>query len=325
MKILVISNNPSRASFRQRIGIYLDRLAESGIDCRVEKLPASCVRRWRLLQQAKHCDAVLIHKKTLNLWDARLLRRSARKIIYDFDDAIMYSPTRPQTNRTSHMRLFQRTARLADQVIAGNDYLAEHARQYNSCVHVLPTGLDTAAFRTLTKTTKDDRIRLVWIGSRSTLPYLEEILPVLRQIGRQPPGVVLRVIADAFPDADNVEIEKCTWSLDRQNQQLIDADIGLAPLPDNRFTRGKCGFKILQYFAASLPVVGSPVGVNRQFIQESGAGIIAENHTQWKEALIRLIREEPLRRTQARNASEYVRRFDRKEIALRLMDIIKVS
>lgn len=321
-KLLIVSNNPSRASFRQRIGDYIPYLHERGIQAEVQKLPMRLLQRWRLFRRASLFDGVLIHKKCLNYMDSKILRRSSRKILYDFDDAVMYSPERPESKHTSHGRLFRRTAQMADLVIAGNEYLAEHAGRFCPKVEILPTGLDTQAFRTLQKTTRDERIRLVWIGSKSTLKYLAEIRPVLEQIGKENPEITLRIISDAFLDLRNMKVEKCVWSLDRQNQDLMDADIGLAPLPDNRFSRGKCGFKILQYFAAGLPAVASGIGVNRGFIENSQAGLIANTPEQWLGAIKQLIQSEESVRVMSRRGKEFVRQYDIQQIGRKFADLL---
>ena len=321
--ILIISNNLSRASFRQRIGEYLPYLHEAGIQTEVRQLPGNILIRWKLFYSARKFDAVFLHKKCLNLFDARILRFCSKIIIYDFDDAIMYSPTKPDSDRTSHFRLFRRTAKMVDVMIAGNEYLAEHARGYCSNVYMLPTGLDTKAFHKAEKTKPDDKIRLVWIGSKSTLKYLSEIKDALEQIGKEDSRVVLRIIADDFFELNNMAVEKHEWSLETQIHDLLQCDIGLAPLPDDRFTRGKCGFKILQYFAAGLPVIASPVKVNGDFIYCSKAGVVAETPEQWKEKVIKMVQNAALRDELGRNAKQFVQQYDLAVLGERLCKIIK--
>jgi len=322
MKLLVLTNNPSRPSFRQRIEIHLNALRRHGIDCEVTKFPSGELARLRLFKRSADFDAVFLQKKCMNFFNAICLRRYSREIIYDFDDAIMYSPETTESDTTSHFRLFQRTVRLADMVIVGNSYLAEHAQRFNHNVKVLPTGLDTTAYNIETKTESDGKVRLVWIGSKSTLKYLAEIKPALEQIGERFSNVILRIICDEFFDLQNMQVEKCRWSLAGQYSDLLSSDIGLAPLPDNRFTRGKCGFKILQYQAAYLPVVASPVGVNAEYVADGLTGYLAANNNQWVDSIGRLIENDALRKQMSHRAKKHVVRFDSDIIGGKLSTLI---
>lgn len=210
-----------------------------------------------------------------------------------------------------------------DTIIAGNQYLAEHAQRFNKNVQVLPTGTDTHAFDGVDTGPDDGKIRLVWIGSRSTLRYLEELQPVLEQLGQRHQNLVLRVICDAFPHFDGIEVERCIWSMEGQAPDLCACDIGLAPLPDNRFTRGKCGFKILQYAAAGLPTVGSPVGVNTDFIASPQHGLAAMTPAQWIDALSQLINDPVLRQDMGRSAGQFSRQFDSAVVGEAFVSIIQ--
>ena len=322
MKLLVLTNNPVRPSFRQRIGIYLQTLEKGGIRCKVIKLPSGESARFRLFKQAVDFDAVFLQKKCLNLFDAFSLRRYSRKIIYDFDDAIMYSTKHPQRNSFSHFRLFRRTAKLADMIIAGNPYLAEHARKFNQNVYILPTGLDTNEYSRQIKKNNNRKIRLIWIGSKSTLKYLAEIKPALEELGARFPNVVLRIICDDFFELEHMETEKHLWSLKTQAPDLAECDIGLTPLPDNRFTRGKCGFKALQYAAAALPVVASPVGVHSEYIIEGLTGFLAEDSRQWTEKISLLIKDADLRKKLGTENLNRAKQFDMNMIGKQLADLI---
>lgn len=325
MNLLIISNNPSRPSFRQRIEIYLPILRKAGINCEVAKLPTSGIKRFRLFKRAVNFDAVFIHKKCLNFFNAIVLRKYAGKIIYDFDDAMMYSPKKPDSDRTSHYRLFRRTVKLADMVIAGNRYLAEHAKRFNNNVRVLPTGLAIKDYDVTAGPAGDGKIRLVWIGSKSTLKYLIEIKPALEKVGARFANVVLRIVCDEFFDLENMKVEKCRWSLENQAKDLATADIGLAPLADNRFTRGKCGFKALQYAAAGLPVITSPVGVNSEYVINSSTGYHAFGHQQWVDRICECVENESLRKEMGNAGREFVRKFDTDLIGEQLCAMIKAE
>ncbi len=322
MNLLIITNNPDRASFRQRIEVYLDTLRTNDIDCEVAKLPRSSLARRMFFKRAGQFDGVFLQKKCLNLYDATWLRQYSKKIIYDLDDAIMYSPKKPGSDRSSHFRLFRRTAKLADMVIAGNSYLAEHAQRFNTNVKILPTGLDKKVYKVETKPKIDGKIRLVWIGSKSTLCYLMEIKSALEEIGSRLDNVVLRIICDDFFGLQNMEVEKCWWSLEKQAVDLATSDIGLAPLPDDRFTRGKCGFKILQYEAANLPIVTSPVGVNTEYVRNGVTGYHAPNIPQWVDRITELIDNIKLRKQMANAGRAHAERFDTGIIGKKLCSLI---
>lgn len=322
MKLLIITNNPDRASFRQRVEVYLDLLAEGGIDCEVKKFPSDLFGRRKLLLSSDQYDAVFLQKRRLNPLDVLSLRGRCKKIIYDFDDAIMFNDKFPEKLSSKRQNDFKRTVKLADTVICGNRFLSEQTQRYNSNVEVLPTGLDIKPYD-LRGVREDSLVRLVWIGSKSTLMYLYGIKAALEQIGAMCDNVVLRIICDAFFDLDNMPVEKCEWSLQTQARYLVGSDIGLAPLPDNNFTKGKCGFKILQYQAAGLATVASPVGVNAELVEPGQTGFHAVDEGQWIEKIQTLVTDAQLRESMRTNSLQTVKDFDLPIIGHRLCQIIR--
>jgi glycosyltransferase involved in cell wall biosynthesis len=235
----------------------------------------------------------------------------------------MYDDNRPDKPSRKRQRDFQRTVKLADLVIAGNKYLAELARSFNNNVEILPTGLDLAVYNIQPTPNNDGKIRLVWIGSKATLPYLKGIKPALEEIGSRFDNIILRIICDEFFDLQNMEVEKCPWTHQTEVVNLVSSDIGLAPLPDNPFTRGKCGFKILQYAAAGLPTVASPVGVNSKIITHGSNSFFAATHREWVDCLSHLIQNVALRRQMGLKARQSIQSFDSKLIAARLAELIR--
>jgi len=322
VNLLVVTNNSTRPSFRQRIVVYLDILQANDIDCEVAQLPSGTLARRKLFKKAADFDGVFLHRKILNFFDAFWLRRYSRKIIYNFDDALMYSDRKPGCNFWSRQRRFRRSVELADLVISGNSYLAEHAQKFNPRVEVLPTGLDIKAYRAQTKAKNDGKMRLVWIGSKSTLKYLAEIKPALEEIGSRFDNAILRIICDDFFGLQNMEVEKHQWQKDTEVVNLISSDIGLAPLPDDRFTRGKCGFKILQYAAAKLPVVASPVGVNAEYVCDGVTGFHAINASQWIDRISKLIENAELRKRMSKEGLTKVKIFDINVLGKQLAELI---
>jgi glycosyltransferase involved in cell wall biosynthesis len=322
VKLLILSNNPDRASFRQRIAVYVDMLKAKGIDCEVAVLPSGWLKRRNLFKSACKFDGVFLHKKKLSLKDAFLLRRCCKKLIYNFDDAVMYDEDNPSRNSWLRFISFRRTVRLADMVLVGSNYLAEHALKFNRNVEILPLGLRINDYNISPPAKTDDKIRLVWIGSESGLKYLEEIKPVIETVGSQFHNVVLRIIGDKFFDMLTMPVEKHIWSEQTRGIDLVTSDIGLAPLPNDRFTQGKCSFKVLEYSAAGLPVIASPIGTNIDHIRGGITGFFAENHDQWLEKITMLIKDPQLRQAMGRRGREYAQQFDVAVVGKRLCQIV---
>jgi glycosyltransferase involved in cell wall biosynthesis len=323
MRLLVVTNNPQGASFRQRVQVYLQILREYGVAAEVIQLPSGIGARARLFKQAGRYDGVFLHKKKLGVLDALCLRRHARRVIYNYDDAIMYDEKSPAKPGWRRGLAFARTVRLADMVLVGSPYLADFARPHNSNVQVLPIGLQTQEYRLGESGDRDGKVRLVWIGSTSTLRYLRQIEDVLEEIGRRHKQAVLRIICDEFFELANLPVEKRRWSAQTRAADLATSDIGLAPLPDDPFTRGKCSFKVLEYSASGLPVVASPIGTNAQYVREGVTGFLAGQAGQWVERIDRLIQDPSLRKTMGRAGVERAGEFDVQVIGRGLANLIR--
>jgi len=310
MKLLAITNNPERASFRQRFAVYADILRSSGIDVTIAVLPSGLFSRISLFKTASNYDVVFLHKKCLNAIDAFVLRKYSRKIIFNYDDAIMYSDKRPDSYSRSHMVPFLRTVKLADMVLVGSSNLAEYSKELNDNIEILPLGLNCDDYILADHSRRDGNVRLCWIGSSSTKGYLDIIKESLEDIGRRYDNVVFRMICDDFIDLENMAVEKCKWTSETRGRDIAGCDIGLAPLPDNRFTRGKCSFKVLEYSCSGLPVVASPVGTNPVHVVEGRTGYLAEGRDQWTSFLEKLIEDGQLRKEMGHCGIEHARNYD---------------
>jgi glycosyltransferase involved in cell wall biosynthesis len=323
-QLLVLTRDRDNSAFRQRIEPYLEPLAARGIRSEVVEL-AGCpwTRRSQMLD-ARRFDGVLLHRKSLSWLDARWLAH-ARRLIYDFDDAVMFQARAPERVHRGRMRRFTRTVQLADLVIAGSPVLAAHADMAGAWQsEVVPTGLDARRFAPKENYGKAGAARLVWIGSASTLKQIEPFRAALDAVGRAVPGATLRIIADAELHLDGLRVENLPWSLEAEGRLLAECNIGIAPLPDTPFTRGKCGFKVLQYMAAGLPVVASPVGVNADYVRPEETGLHAATAEDWAAAVGRLADDPALRERMGRAARERVlREFDFAVLAPEVCDLIE--
>jgi glycosyltransferase involved in cell wall biosynthesis len=295
----VVGLVPARdhVSTRYRVTQFAEHLRAVGLNLRLEPLAQGTVARCRQLARPRRDSIVLLQRKLLPLWQLTLLRQSAPLLVYDFDDAVYlrdsYHPRGPYS-LTRTLR-FRATVQLADCVIAGNDYLADAAMQVTTPkkLHVIPTCVNAALYHPAEHSDHRPN-RLVWIGSRSTLQSLETARPLLEGIGQAIPSTILRVICSKFPRFRHLCVEPADWSSETEQGDLRDCDIGISWVPDDRWSRGKCGLKILQYMAAGLPVIASPVGVHNSILGR-GVGLLARTSEEWIAGIRQLVEDVRLR------------------------------
>jgi glycosyltransferase involved in cell wall biosynthesis len=308
MRVLVIANNLKQASFRLRIDALRDALARRNIFLDVQLRSRRMLARRRLLRSASNYDAVILQRKLLDPMDARILRRHAKKIFYDVDDAVMFhNRSVSALARWRTTRRFVAIARRIDLAVTGNEYLAALFRRQGAEAIVLPTVVDPSHYQLKSHVKlapavapPTGTVRLVWIGSRSTLPYLARSIPIIKQAAARVPGLRLLIIADATlkdpaQSGPILPIDHVLWSESTEAAALIQGDIGIAPTPEDRWTLGKCGFKIIQYMAAGLPVIASPVGANAQIVVPGETGFLPEEAADWLEAIVKLAGDVELR------------------------------
>lgn len=283
MNVLFLTHRRDTPSTRYRVSLFLPILREAGIDAEVREIRSGVLERYRVVRDAARYDAVVIQKRLFARPVLGLLRRRARRLVFDFDDAVNLG--RDGESRTRGGR-FAAMVRAADLTIAGNAYLRDQAAALGAArVEVLPTALDVRRYAL--HEPKDDAV-LGWIGGGGNVPYLETIVPALAAAAAREPRLRLRVISNRFPKAAGVPVESRPWSEERETEDLREVDIGLAPLPDDPWTRGKCGFKILQYMAAAVPVVASPVGVQATIVEHGRTGFLASTPKEWTDGVIEL-------------------------------------
>ena len=296
MRLLFITTRLTKPSYRFRIEQMFPCLQADGHEWRVELLPDSFFDRVALFKTAADFDAVVLQKKLLNRLELGILFGFARALIYDFDDAVMFDSSGERDFRRSNR--FENVTRAADLVICGNDYLADLARPFAKRIANIPTAIDTGRFSPVARSTENRLCRVGWTGSRSTNRYLSDLFPVLVQLRGK---IEVRIVSECMDELDfgplkDVPFEYVKWTPENEVEETAAFDIGLMPLPDNPWTRGKCGFKALQYLALGIPAVCSPVGVNSEIITHDENGLLATTPEEWLAALTRLV-DDPERRT----------------------------
>jgi glycosyltransferase involved in cell wall biosynthesis len=282
---------------RYRLAAFRPWLEADGHALALEALPPGPFARWRLFRRLRGAS-VILQRALLPGWQLWLLRRHARHLIFDFDDAVFLrdSYSRKGLHDARRRRRFAATVRACDAVIAGNAYLAGEAARFadRARVEVVPTCLDPARYAP--KPAPGGGGTLVWVGSSSTLQGLEQIAPLLDEVGRRLPGVRLKVICDRFPRFAHLPVIACPWSEATEAAELAAADVGISRVPDDLWSRGKCGLKVLQYMAAGLPVVANPVGVQAEMVRHGVTGLLATTADEWVDAIRRLRADAELRR-----------------------------
>lgn len=291
-RILFVSKGEDSASTRYRATQYFPLLAAAGYQAEHAVAaggPLAYLRTWR---QAGRADVVVVLRKTFPWPYSALLRRAARRLVFDFDDAIFcntdgsHSPTR--------MSRFCRLIARCDQVWAGNRFLREHATAVADDVILVPTSVDIRPYQQ--KYAKpDDHFDLVWIGSRSTRKYLVEVLPALRLAAQAIPSLRLKIVADFDLPEAGVPTFAIPWSAAAEAEALGSAHVGIAPMRDDDWSRGKCALKVLQYMASGLPVLSSATGANAEIVEPGVHGYLAEKAEDWVGHLRRLAADPDLR------------------------------
>lgn len=239
----------------------------------------------RDLASAGRYDAVVAYRKTYPGASARLLRRAAKVLVYEYDDAVyLPSPSEPQDAATAerYRSNFLATASVADLIVAGNDELASAAPHDRTVV--VPTGVDLEIFTPRPTPVDASSCVVGWIGTAENLPQWERLLPVFRDLVTRHPHVRFKLVSDREPPSYDVPVDFERFDVARE-AACLDFDIGLMPLEDTAWNRGKCSLKALQCMARAIPTVLSPVGMNREIALHDGNGRFASTDDEWFESL----------------------------------------
>jgi hypothetical protein len=211
-----------------------------------------------------------------------------------------------------------------DLVIAGNQFLKGEATKYvhTGKVHVIPTVVDIERYIPKQYHDSKDEVVIGWFGSKGTLYYLKKLVPVLTEIGKRFPFVQLKIVCNDFLDVPNMKVIKKEWSEKDEVADLQSFDIGLGPLTDDVWTRGKCGLKLVQYLAVGVPVVCSPVGANKEIVADGKVGFWARDDKEWIERLSMLITNPDLRQKMGERGRERIEQgYSLQAIAPKLVDM----
>lgn len=261
---------------------------------------AAFSRRAALLPRLLRFDAVVVHRAACLAGPALLERLIARKgaaMFLDFDDAIFRLHTSAANRRLGWLKFPGKTAalcRLATRVVVGNSYLADYAKRYNQRVSIVPTSIDVDRYRPSGRAVARGRVVIGWTGSSTSQTHLEAFAGPLRRLAARG-DVELRVISNRRFELPGVPVSWRPWSAETEVEEIGKFDVGIMPMPDDEWSKGKCALKLLQYMALGIPTVGSAVGANLDVIQHGENGLLARSDEEWVASLERLAVDHALR------------------------------
>jgi len=293
---------------RYRVLQYLDFLRKQGVHCEVRALHGERypffsrwplvgqfyktlvrARRWLQISDAGHFDVVVQQRLTLPFSSAieRRLFRLNPRVVFDFDDALYRTGDGADARRK---RVFETTVRGSREVVAGSRYLAQRCTRE---VTVIPTVIDTGRYQPVAATSAT--VTIGWMGTYSNLPNLRDVLPSVARVLERYPEARLQIVADQDPKLDLRRYQFIDWCKTEEIERLQGFDIGIMPLRDTLWNRGKCAFKIVQYMSVGIPVVASKVGANVDVVLDGQTGFLVGESLSWESALSRLLDDPELR------------------------------
>jgi glycosyltransferase involved in cell wall biosynthesis len=288
LEIVALVESEEHVCTRYRLSAYKEHFAKSGYSLRYLAWPKTLFGLLSLAAKLQN-KTVIVQRKLPPTWLTWLIRRSCKYLIFDFDDAIFLrdSYSKKGMDDRSKLARFIAISKAADAMVAGNRFLADASALHTSAskIFVIPTVIETSKYQLAPSATLNDSLEMVWIGSKSTLQSLDIIRPILEELGKTFPNLSLKIICDSFPTFDHLKISPVQWQENNEVAEIQSANLGICFMPDDRWSRGKCGLKLLQYMAAGLPVIANPVGVHNEIIRHGYNGFLANTYEDWSNAI----------------------------------------
>lgn len=297
MRIIFLTHS-SDQGHRFRVEQYFPYLIAHQVEPKWQPLSGSWTKRLILYRQLPLFDAVCIQRRLLSPFEFYWVRKKSSRILFDLDDAVMYrSSSSPDPHSLSRWLKFRSMVKGSDVVTVGNRFLKSQVFKVDpeKKVFIIPTSIDTKLYPKKKKMSNHGEITLGWIGTKGNLKYLKKLEPVFETIHQKFPQVKLKIVSNDFYDSPYLPVVKKVWKLEDENEDLISFDIGLMPLDDDLWSKGKCGLKIIQYLSVGVPVVCTPVGVNADIVKNGVNGFWAMDHQEWVDRLSNLIQNQDLK------------------------------
>jgi glycosyltransferase involved in cell wall biosynthesis len=308
---MIFLTHSSDQGHRFRVEQYFPYLIAHRVEPKWQPLPGSWKERFAVYRRLPMFDAICIQRRLLSPLEFYWIRKKSSRVLFDLDDAIMYrSSSSPRPHSLSRWLKFRWMVKGSDLVTVGNQFLKNEVLKADpkKKVFVIPTCIDMNLYPTKKGISHHDELILGWIGTKGNLKYLKQLEPVFETIHQRFPRVKLKIVSNDFRDSSYLPTIKKRWRLEDENEDLISFDIGLMPLNDDLWSKGKCGLKIVQYLSVGVPVVCTPVGINSDIIKDGENGFWATNDQEWVDGLSILIQDEGLRHRMGLKGIETVER-----------------
>jgi glycosyltransferase involved in cell wall biosynthesis len=270
VRIAALVERVDHVCCRYRLQTFAPLWQSAGHTLDLLTIPSGPYSQFQFFRSLSKYDAVIIQRLLPPVISIKLLKAFTRQLIYDFDDAVWLRDSYHPSGLFSRKRLrrFQAIINASDVVVAGNPFLAAEAEKYHpGSTVIIPTSVDPSKYSI--RREKPIETCLVWVGSASTLTGLEQVRDLLDTVGRKVPDIYLKIICDKPLTLDNLRMDFVPWKQETETTEISEADIGIAWMPDDDWSRGKCGLKVVQYLAAGLPVVANRVGVHEEMVLPS--------------------------------------------------------
>ncbi len=271
--------------------------------------------RLKDVYNASNFDMIFIQREaffTGTTFFEKRFSKSKAKLVFDFDDSIWLPNVSEGNKKLLWLKNGGKTKNIisySDLIFAGNKYLADYASEFNDNVVIVPTTIDLN-YHKVKSVTDSKTITIGWTGTSTTLPYLENILSVLERLKEKYSDTIdFKIIVDVEKEYKSIGAKTTLWTRDEEVEELSKIDVGIMPLPDTQWTRGKCGFKGLQYMALEIPTVMSPVGVNCDIVNNGKNGFLADTDEEWFEVISNLIDSLELRKNLGIEAKKTIQEY----------------
>ena len=286
IKIIFLTEPLNSPSTRFRVLQNIPELKKLNFDVTVEVIPKEISTRLKLFHSLIAYDVIILQRRLLQWWFLWYIRKKSKVLIYDFDDAVLFRDSNASDFYSfSRLRRFKHSLKFSDLIIPGNEYLRNVSLPYSDHVYVVPTGIDMQTYVPGPPHGSSQPITIGWIGSAPNLFYLKQLIKPVNALYRITKYFKLKIVCDDFIEGFECPVENKIWKKEEEVKDIQSFDIGILPLAEDPWTKGKCALKLLQYMSCGLASVSSTSEVTSSIVKDGINGFLASNASEWLEKI----------------------------------------